>query len=222
MNIILLGPPGAGKGTQAKRLEDTFGIPQLSTGDMLRAAVKSGSELGEQAKKVMDAGELMPDALMVRMIEERIQHRDCANGFILDGFPRTTAQACALDEMLSRRGTGLDAVIELKVDEDALVERITGRYSCVACGAGYHDKFHNPKTDGVCDYCGATEFKRRDDDNEATVRSRLEAYRDQTAPILPYYEQKGILWQVDGMADIDEVTKQINNVLEQSGATARP
>lgn len=214
MNIILLGPPGAGKGTQAKRLEDTYGIPQLSTGDMLRAAVKSGSELGQKAKQVMDAGELMPDELMVRMIEERIQQPDCKNGFILDGFPRTVAQAEALDEMLSRLGTRLDAVIELKVDEEALVERITGRYSCANCGAGYHDKFQKPKVEGVCDHCGATTFKRRDDDNEETVRARLSAYREQTAPILPYYRDKGILKQVDGMADIDEVTGQLNRMLD--------
>jgi adenylate kinase len=213
MNIILLGPPGAGKGTQAKRLEEAHGIPQLSTGDMLRAAVKSGSELGKKAKKVMDAGELMPDDLMVKMIEERIQEPDCAKGFILDGFPRTVAQAEALDSMLARLGTGLDFVIELAVDEEALVERITGRYSCAACGAGYHDRFQVPKVDGVCDYCGATEFKRRDDDNEETVRARLAAYREQTAPILPYYEQKDILRKVDGMADIDEVTRQLETLM---------
>jgi adenylate kinase len=218
MNIILLGPPGAGKGTQAKRLEQTYGVPQLATGDMLRAAVKSGSELGQQAKRVMDAGELMPDDLMVQMIEERIQQPDCAKGFILDGFPRTTAQAEALDSMLTRHGTKLDAVIELKVDEEALVRRITGRYSCAKCGAGYHDEFHNPQTPGVCDACGGTEFRRRDDDNEATVRSRMEAYREQTAPILPYYETAGILWRVDGMADIDEVTRQIDDVLRRAGA----
>jgi adenylate kinase len=218
MNIILLGPPGAGKGTQAKRIEDKHGIPQLATGDMLRAAVKSGSELGQQAKKVMDAGELMPDGLMVQMIEERIQQPDCANGFILDGFPRTTAQAEALDEMLGRLGTKLDAVIELKVDEEALVTRITGRYSCAKCGAGYHDEFHNPSQPGVCDSCGSTEFKRRDDDNEDTVRSRMAAYREQTAPILPYYEAKGLLWRVDGMADMDEVTRQIDDVLSRTGA----
>lgn len=218
MNIILLGPPGAGKGTQAKRIEDNHGIPQLATGDMLRAAVKSGSELGQQAKKVMDAGELMPDDLMVQMIEERIQQPDCANGFILDGFPRTTAQAEALDDMLARLGTKLDAVIELKVDEDALVKRITGRYSCAKCGAGYHDEFHNPSQPGVCDSCGATEFRRRDDDNADTVRSRMAAYREQTAPIRPYYENKGLLWRVDGMADIDDVTRQIDDVLSQTRA----
>jgi adenylate kinase len=219
MNIILLGPPGAGKGTQAKRIEDRHGIPQLATGDMLRAAVRSGSALGQQAKRVMDAGELMPDDLMVQMIEERIQQPDCANGFILDGFPRTTAQAEALDDMLGRLGTKLDAVIELKVEEEALVKRITGRYSCAKCGAGYHDEFHNPSTPGVCESCGATEFKRRDDDNEDTVRSRMAAYREQTAPILPYYERKGLLWRVDGMAAMDEVTRQIDDVLERTNAT---
>ena len=214
MNIILLGPPGAGKGTQAKRLERDYGIPQLATGDMLRAAVASGSELGQQAKKVMDAGELMPDDLMVRMIEDRIQQDDCKNGFILDGFPRTTAQAEALDEMLQKQGTALDHVIELKVDEEALVDRITGRYSCTNCGAGYHDRYQQPKTEGVCDHCGSTDFKRREDDNEQTVRSRMQAYRDQTAPILPYYEKQGKLKQVDGMAEIDEVTAQIKQILD--------
>jgi adenylate kinase len=214
LNIILLGPPGAGKGTQAKRLEQRYEIPQLSTGDMLRAAVKSGSELGQQAKRVMDAGELMPDDLMVQMIEQRIRQADCTKGFILDGFPRTTAQAEALDQMLARLGRQLDYVIELKVDEEALVDRITGRYSCADCGAGYHDRYQAPKTEGVCDACGSTNFRRREDDNEDTVRSRMQAYRDQTAPILPYYRDKGILKQVDGMADIDEVTRQIQAILD--------
>ncbi len=213
MNIILLGPPGAGKGTQAKRLEREHDMVQLSTGDMLREAVAAGSELGRQAKKIMDAGELVPDELMIRMIAERIDRPDCRRGFILDGFPRTTRQAEALDGMLEQKGLRLDSVIEMRVDEEALVERITGRFSCAACGAGYHDTFQRPKTDGVCDACGGTEFVRRADDNEKTVRARLEAYRAQTAPILPYYDQKGLLRAVDGMASIDEVTGQIEAML---------
>lgn len=214
MNIIVLGAPGAGKGTQAKRIEDGHGMIQLSTGDMLRAAVASGGALGRQAKEIMEAGQLMPDDLMIEMISERIDQPDCANGFILDGFPRTTAQAEALDTMLAQKNLKLDSVIEIRVDEEALVERITGRFSCTNCGAGYHDKYQRPATDGVCDSCGATEFLRRKDDNEETVRARLEAYREQTAPILPYYDDRGVLKGVDGMADIDEVTAQIERVLE--------
>lgn len=214
MNILLLGAPGAGKGTQAKRLEERYGIVQLSTGDMLRAAVASGSELGRRAKEIMDAGQLVPDDLVIRMIAERIDQPDSAKGFILDGFPRTTAQAEALGAMLTEKGLKLDAVVEIKVDEDVLVERITGRFSCATCGAGYHETFQRPKTEGVCDRCGGTEFVRRDDDNEETVRRRMAAYRAQTAPILPYYQAQGVLQGVDGMADIDEVSEQLYRVLD--------
>jgi adenylate kinase len=214
MNLILLGPPGAGKGTQAQRLQQTRGLVQLSTGDMLRAAVAAGSEIGKRADAVMKRGELVSDEIVVGIIEERISQPDCAKGFILDGFPRTTAQAEALDAMLARKGMKLDAVIEMAVDDAQMVDRITGRFTCAKCGAGYHDTNKPPKQAGVCDVCGGTEFTRRADDKAETVKARLEAYHRQTAPLLPYYRSRGVLQKVDGMAPIDQVAAQIDKVLD--------
>lgn len=219
MNLILLGPPGAGKGTQARYLQNCYGVVQLSTGDMLRALAASGTEFGREVAKVMEGGELVSDEVMIRMISERIDEPDCANGFILDGFPRTTPQAEALDGMLAEKGLKLDSVIEIEVDDAALVERISGRFSCSGCGAGYHDKFHRPKKDGHCDACDGEDFTRRQDDNADTVKARLDAYHRMTAPLLPYYRGKGILQTIDGMASISEVNRQIEACLE--GVTER-
>jgi len=216
VNIILLGPPGAGKGTQAKLIEDKHGMKQLSTGDMLRAAVAQGTETGRKAKEIMDRGELVPDAVVVGIISDRLEQPDVAKGFILDGFPRNEAQAVALDQMLAGKGLKLDAVIEMKVDDEALVERITGRYTCAKCGKGYHDRFEKPKVASVCDVCGGTEFSRRADDNERTVRDRLSVYNKQTAPLVHYYGGRGTLKTIDGMADIAEVTRQIEGVLKEA------
>ena len=215
MNIILLGPPGAGKGTQAAKLVADRGMVQLSTGDMLRAAVKAGTPTGLKAKAIMDAGELVPDDVVSGIIGERLDQMTAGEGAIFDGYPRTAAQAEALDQLLADRGRKLDRVIELTVDEDALVERITGRYTCAKCGEGYHDKFKQPKVAGVCDVCGSTEFKRRPDDNEETVRTRMAEYRGKTAPIIPIYEARGILTRVDGMADIDHVSAAVAAALDE-------
>ncbi|MEG8039821.1 adenylate kinase [Sphingomonas sp. LR60] len=212
MNIILLGPPGAGKGTQAQRLVEHHGVVQLSTGDMLRAAVKAGTPVGLQAKAVMEAGELVSDAIVSALIGERLD-AGTANGAIFDGYPRTAAQADALDLLLDERGQKLDAVIELEVDEDALVERIVGRFTCGNCGTGYHDRFKQPKVEGTCDICGAHEFKRRPDDNEETVRTRMAEYRAKTAPIIPIYESRGLVSRVDGMGAMDAVSAQIESIL---------
>lgn len=213
MKLILLGPPGAGKGTQAQELERRHHLIQLSTGEMLRATIESGSALGKEVKEIVESGSLVPDDIMIRMISERIAQPDCDSGFILDGFPRTTAQAEALDRMLSDKKLDLDHVIEMKVDADVLAKRICGRYSCAKCGAGYHDEFQKPAVAGVCDFCGSREFSRRADDNLETVKARLEAYEKQTAPLLPYYRGKGKLRTIDAMAPIADVTRQIEQIV---------
>jgi adenylate kinase len=213
MNIILLGPPGAGKGTQAARLEAMRGMVQLSTGDMLRAAVAQATPVGLKAKAIMEAGELVSDAIVSALIGERLD-AIADKGAIFDGYPRTRAQAEALDLLLAERGRSLDHVIELEVDEEALVRRITGRFSCAKCGAPYHDTFKLPKVEGICDVCGSHEFKRRPDDNEQTVRTRLAEYRAKTAPILPYYEERGLVRRVDGMAPVEDVSAAIDAILD--------
>ncbi len=216
MNLILLGPPGAGKGTQAETLRERRGLAWLSTGDMLRSAVASGSELGLKAKAVMERGDLVSDDIMLGMIAERVAEPDCAQGFVLDGFPRTTVQAEGLDRMLEAAGRRIDCVVEMQVDDDALVERVSGRFSCATCGAGYHDRFRRPAKEGVCDICGGTEFTRRDDDRAETVKTRLAAYHERTAPLLPYYRERGVLAAVNGMAAIDEVGRAIDEAVRKA------
>ena len=213
MDIILLGPPGAGKGTQAQRLQAKRGMVQLSTGDMLREAVAKGTPVGLKAKTVMEAGGLVNDAIVSALIGERLDTA-AAHGAIFDGFPRTGYQAEALEILLSERGRKLDHVIELVVDEEALVDRIIGRFTCASCGAPYHDSFHPPKVEGSCDNCGRHEFKRRPDDNEQTVRARMAEYRAKTAPILPIYEEKGLVRRVDGMASVEQVAAAIDAILD--------
>ena len=213
MNIILLGPPGAGKGSQAARLVERHGMRQLSTGDMLRAAVAAQTPVGVKAKAIMDAGELVSDEIVSALIDDELAAMGEAVGAIFDGYPRTAAQAGQLDAILAKHDRMLDRVIELEVDEDELVHRIVGRYSCASCGAGYHDEFHQPEVAGLCDKCGGAEFKRRKDDNEETVRTRMAEYRAKTAPILPLYEARGIVARVDGMAPIDTVTASVEAIL---------
>jgi adenylate kinase len=216
MNIILLGPPGAGKGTQARILMDTMGFVQLSTGDMLRAAVAAGTAVGKRAKAVMEAGQLVSDDIVIGVVSDRLDEPDTEAGVIFDGFPRTAAQAEALDRLLAEKGLKLDAVISMEVDDELLVDRVSGRYTCAACGEGYHDRYKMPAKEGVCDNCGGTEFKRRADDNAETVRARLEAYHADTAPLIDYYTATGKLKTVDGMAEIDEVTRGIRAALGQA------
>lgn len=213
MNLVMLGPPGAGKGTQARRIQDKFGLIQLSTGDMLRKAVADGTEYGNKAAEAMKSGALVSDDIVIAIISDRLGQPDLAKGFILDGFPRNIRQAEALDAMLSAKGLELDAVVDITVVDDVLVDRVAGRYTCAECGKGYHDTTEKPKVQGVCDECGSTEFKRRSDDNAETVRNRLEVYHAETSPLQDYYRSTGKLKGVDGMADIDDVSRQIEEVL---------
>ena len=217
MKLIFFGPPGCGKGTQAQLLHDRLGLAHLSTGDMLRAAIGAGTAVGQRAKAIMEAGELVPDEVVIGIIAERVEQPDCADGFMLDGFPRNVPQADALEALLAGKGMAVDRVIEIQVDDDILVRRVAGRFTCAACGAGYHDEFKPTKTAGTCDQCGESEFTRRPDDNAETMRSRLKTYHDQTAPLLPYYRDKGLLSSVDGMASVDVVAEQIAAALAPSG-----
>ncbi len=211
--LIMMGPPGGGKGTQAKRIQERYNVVQLSTGDMLRAAIAAGSPVGKQAKAVMDAGKLVSDDLLIEMIDKRLDDKDCANGFVLDGFPRTIPQAEGLENLMANKGLKLDAAIEVRVPDEKLLERLTGRYTCAKCGEGYHDKFKLPKAAGVCDVCGGKEFSRRSDDKADTVKTRLKAYHAQTAPLLPFYERKGVLKVVDGDRDIGLVAADLERIL---------
>ncbi|WP_104017691.1 adenylate kinase [Roseovarius nitratireducens] len=217
-NLVLLGPPGAGKGTQARMLEEKFGLVQLSTGDLLRAAVKAGTEAGLQAKAVMEAGDLVSDEIVIAILRDRLAEPDCANGVILDGFPRTTVQAEALDGLMEDMGADIRVAISLEVDDAAMVTRISGRFTCAGCGEGYHDTFKTPAVDGTCDKCGGTEMTRRADDNAETVESRLRAYHAQTAPLIDYYDGKGVLARVDAMRDIDAVAQALTAVVREAVA----
>lgn len=217
-NLVLLGPPGAGKGTQARMLEEQFGLVQLSTGDLLRAAVAAGTEAGRAAKAVMEAGDLVSDEIVIAILRDRLAEPDCAKGVILDGFPRTTVQAEALDGLLAEIGQGIRAAISLEVDDAAMVTRISGRYTCGGCGEGYHDTFKVPSKPGTCDKCGGTEMKRRADDNVETVEQRLRAYHAQTAPLISYYESRGVLARVDAMAEIEAVARELNAIVAKAVA----
>lgn len=215
VNVILLGPPGAGKGTQARMLEEKFGLVQLSTGDLLRAAVAAGTEAGKEAKAVMESGGLVSDEIVLAILKDRLADDDVKAGVILDGFPRTTAQAEALDTLLADIDQGIDAAVSLAVDDEAMVERISGRFTCGSCGEGYHDTFKAPAKSGTCDKCGGTDMKRRADDNAETVRERLKAYHAQTAPLITYYDKKRSLTEINAMAAIDEVASSLETIVKR-------